>query len=120
MRVVAYTLSLTYVFSSAVASPVSTLRTSDVVRKRQTQAVVGKAAYIITNDGKQNAVAAIAINADGTLGDATLTSTGGSGSIAVDAKGQPAVPDALVGQSSLTIAGNVREYGPSKTTTDGD
>ncbi|KAF2183559.1 hypothetical protein K469DRAFT_690015 [Zopfia rhizophila CBS 207.26] len=75
------------------------------LRPRQAQnAATGKAIYFITNDA-QNAVVAMPINADGTLGDATLTATGGSGSTALDAKGQPAVPDALIGQSSLTIAG---------------
>lgn len=99
---------LASVASTAFASPISTSTKNVVIRKRQAQnAGNGKAAYIITNDEQKNAVAAIAINADGTLGDASMTETGGSGSIAVDADGKQAVPDALVGQSSLTIAGNV-------------
>ncbi|KAH7069563.1 hypothetical protein BKA63DRAFT_605974 [Paraphoma chrysanthemicola] len=66
---------------------------------------VGKAVYFLTND-KENAVVALPISADGTLSNGTMTKTGGAGSIALDAKMQPAVPDALVGQSSLTVAGN--------------
>ena len=68
--------------------------------------VVGKAVYFITNDDV-NAVAALPIGNDGTLSQGTVTETGGAGSIALDADKQPATPDALVGQSALTIAGNV-------------
>ncbi|KAF2265049.1 hypothetical protein CC78DRAFT_553171 [Lojkania enalia] len=64
-----------------------------------------KSVYLITNE-EENAVAAISINRDGRLGQASVTQTGGCGSVAVDAEGQPAVPDALIGQSALTIAGN--------------
>ncbi|KAI0382380.1 hypothetical protein F5Y04DRAFT_279670 [Hypomontagnella monticulosa] len=64
----------------------------------------GKAVYLITNDA-QNAVVALPISADGTLEKGTITPSGGKGSIALDAKGQPATPDALVSQSALTIAG---------------
>ncbi|KAH7070058.1 hypothetical protein FB567DRAFT_539749 [Paraphoma chrysanthemicola] len=67
---------------------------------------VGKAVYFLTND-KENAVVALPIGADGTLSNGTVTNTGGAGSIAIDgATMQPGVPDALVGQSSLTVAGN--------------
>jgi hypothetical protein len=69
--------------------------------------IAGKAVYFITNDQK-NAVGALPIGADGMLSNGTLTSTGGAGSNAVDgSNNQPAVPDALVSQSALTIAGNV-------------
>lgn len=96
------------ILASPISTPPSLSKKSVVIRKRQAEnAGNGKAAYIITNDEKQNAVAAITINPDGTLGDASVTETGGVGSIAVDADGKPAVPDALVGQSALTIAGNV-------------
>lgn len=101
-------LLIASIASTIVASPVSLSKKGVSIRRRQAQnGGNGKAAYVITNDEQQNAVAAISINADGTLGDATVTATGGSGSIAVDADGKPAVPDALVGQSALTIAGNV-------------
>ncbi|KAI1610839.1 hypothetical protein EDD36DRAFT_304840 [Exophiala viscosa] len=64
-----------------------------------------KAVYLITND-QQNAVAALPIAADGTLSAGTITLTGGAGSNAIDgATEQPATPDALIGQSALTIAG---------------
>jgi hypothetical protein len=66
----------------------------------------GKAIYMITND-KENAVVALPIGQDGTLSKGTVTKTGGCGSVAVNAMGQPATPDALVGQSALTMAGNV-------------
>ncbi|KAF2730288.1 hypothetical protein EJ04DRAFT_545820 [Polyplosphaeria fusca] len=64
----------------------------------------GKAIYVLTNED-DNAVAAISIQQDGTLGDACLTSTGGAGAVAVDADGKEATPDALISQSSLTVAG---------------
>lgn len=66
----------------------------------------GKAIYMITND-KENAVVALPIGQDGQLSKGTVTKTCGAGSIAVDADGKPATPDALVGQSALTMAGNV-------------
>ncbi|KAF2107066.1 hypothetical protein BDV96DRAFT_637826 [Lophiotrema nucula] len=94
--------------SGALAAPIANAPGSTVIQRRHQKAQQGvsngKAVYVITNED-QNAVAAIAIKADGTLGDACVAQTGGSGSVAVDAKGQPAVPDALVGQSSLTVAG---------------
>ena len=66
----------------------------------------GKAVYIISNE-KENQVLALPIDASGLLSQGTCTATGGAGSIAVDANNQPAVPDALVSQSALTVAGNV-------------
>lgn len=69
---------------------------------------VGKAIYFLTNDA-QNAVVALPIAADGTLSNGTVTATNGAGSNAIDGTtNQTSAPDALVGQSSLTIAGNVR------------
>ncbi|KAH6627942.1 hypothetical protein F5144DRAFT_653556 [Chaetomium tenue] len=68
-------------------------------------APVGKAIYILTND-ESNAVVALPIGPDGKLSAGTVTATDGAGSIALNADNQPATPDALVGQSSLTIAGN--------------
>ncbi|KAF1839538.1 hypothetical protein BDW02DRAFT_487001 [Decorospora gaudefroyi] len=66
---------------------------------------VGKAIYILTNDA-ENAVVAIPIGQDGMLSKGSVAKTGGAGSIAVDAMGQPAVPDPLISQSSLTLVGN--------------
>ncbi|KAL1592620.1 hypothetical protein SLS60_011036 [Paraconiothyrium brasiliense] len=66
----------------------------------------GKAVYVITN-AVQNAIAAMSISAKGTLSTAAITPTSGQGSVALNADGKPAVPDALVGQSALTIAGQV-------------
>lgn len=69
--------------------------------------VTGKAIYFLTNDA-QNAVVAMAVNPDGSLGESSITPTGGAGANSIDGMtGLPAVPDALVGQGALTIAGQV-------------
>jgi hypothetical protein len=69
----------------------------------------GKAVYFITNE-EQNAVVALPIGKDGKLSKGSITMTGGAGSIAIDgANGMPAVSDALIGQSSLTVVGNVSQ-----------
>ena len=66
-----------------------------------------KAIYFLTNDAV-NAVVALPITSDGTLSKGTITATGGNGSNAVGGKAmEPLTPDALVGQSALTISGNV-------------
>lgn len=65
---------------------------------------VGQAIYFMTNDA-ENSVVAIPIGSDGTLSGGVLTSTGGAGSNAVNADNKPAVPDALVSQSALTLVG---------------
>lgn len=67
---------------------------------------VGKAVYLITNEA-ENAVIALPIGADGKLSAGKMAKTGGTGSAAVNAEGKPETPDALVSQSSLTVAGNV-------------
>lgn len=73
----------------------------------------GRAIYFLTNDAN-NAVVSIPIAADGTLSEGTVTVTGGAGSNAINgANNMPAAPDALVAQSSLTIAGNVSLLHPS-------
>ncbi|KAK4938796.1 hypothetical protein LTR10_020803 [Elasticomyces elasticus] len=73
--------------------------------KSRSSSTSPKAVYLITND-QQNAVAAVPIAADGTLSAGTITLTGGAGSNVIDgATKQPAAPDALDGQSALTIAG---------------
>jgi hypothetical protein len=66
----------------------------------------GRAIYILTNDA-ENAVVAVPIGKDGMLSKGTVVKTGGAGLNSVDAMGQPAAPDALVGQSALTVVGNV-------------
>jgi len=66
---------------------------------------VGKAIYMLSNDA-ENAVVALPIGADGMLSQGKVVKTGGAGSVAVDADGKPATPDALVGQSALTVVGN--------------
>lgn len=70
---------------------------------------VGKAVYFITNEA-ENAVVALPIGRDGKISKGSKTNTGGSGSHSVDATGKPAMPDALVGQSALTVAGNVSHF----------
>ena len=70
-------------------------------------ATTGKAVYFITNDIQGNAVVALPIGSNGMLSKGSVTKTGGAGSIALGGETkQPAVPDALVGQSALTVAGN--------------
>ena len=65
------------------------------------------AIYFLTND-QTNAVVALPIAGDGTLSNGTVTPTGGAGSNSIDGKtNQPAISDALVGQSALTVAGQV-------------
>ncbi|ORY17277.1 hypothetical protein BCR34DRAFT_51332 [Clohesyomyces aquaticus] len=112
MHTSVHSLSLLLIAASAFAAPVepqvgaSARVSSTSIRRRQAQKVqTGKAVYFITNDA-ENAVVAMPIKADGTLGDATVTKTGGAGSNSIDgATKKAAVPDALVGQSSLTVAG---------------
>lgn len=70
----------------------------------------GKAVYFITNDAK-NAVAAVPIGDDGTLSGGSVTDTCGKGANSIDGMtNQPAAPDALVGQSAVSVAGQVRSY----------
>lgn len=67
----------------------------------------GKAAYLVTNDA-ENGIAAMHIDPNGMLSKGTVTPTGGSGSnVLVPGGTAKQAPDALVAQSSLTIAGNV-------------
>ena len=69
----------------------------------------GKAIYINVNNAQKNAVAAIKINADGTLGETSITETGGVGGSGVSGTtNQTAMPDSLFSQSALTVAGKVR------------
>ena len=67
---------------------------------------VGKAIYFLTNDA-ENAIVALPIGVDGMLTKGAVVKTGGAGSNSVDAMGQPAAPDGLVGQSASTVVGNV-------------
>jgi hypothetical protein len=68
----------------------------------------GRAVYMITNE-KNNAVVAVPIGQDGLLkAGGSSTATGGAGANGIDgANNQPAAPDPLFSQSSLTLAGNV-------------
>lgn len=78
-------------------------------KQRQCPETVGKAVYFLTNEA-ENAVVALPIGKDGKLSNGTITKTGGAGSIAVDgATNQPAIPDALISQSALVVAGNVSQ-----------
>ncbi|CAI6333001.1 unnamed protein product [Periconia digitata] len=65
----------------------------------------GKAVYAITNSAN-NAVVAIPIMADGTLGNGTLTATMGEGAVSVNAMGESVPTDALISQSAVTVAGH--------------
>lgn len=77
--------------------------------QQQGGAQAGKAVYFITN-GQENSVVALPIGNDGMLSKGSSTKTGGAGSIAISgATMEPGVPDALVGQSALTVVGNVSD-----------
>ncbi|KAG9769104.1 hypothetical protein KCU88_g6978, partial [Aureobasidium melanogenum] len=66
------------------------------------------AVYLLTNEA-DNAVVALPVAADGTLSLGKVTGTGGAGANSIGGTtNQPAAPDALIGQSALTVAGNVR------------
>lgn len=66
----------------------------------------GKALYLISNDA-ENQVVALPIGMDGKLAKGVSMATGGAGSNSIDGStNQPAVPDALVSQSAVTVAGN--------------
>ncbi len=81
-----------------------------------TTAFTGKAIYFLTNDA-DNAVVALPIGTDGTLSTGTVTKTGGAGSNAIDGDTkQKAMPDALVGQSALTVVGQVSGNSPTRAT----
>ncbi|KAK9233830.1 hypothetical protein V1525DRAFT_351249 [Lipomyces kononenkoae] len=68
-------------------------------------APVGKAIYFLTNEA-ENAIVAVPIGLDGKLSHGTVTFTGGAGSSSISASTMmPAGPDALISQSSVTIAG---------------
>ena len=75
-------------------------------RQMNQTATVGKAVYLITNE-QTNAVVALRVGPDGKLSPGTVTPTGGAGSVALNSQGEPAITDALVSQSALTVAGNV-------------
>ncbi|KAI0886970.1 uncharacterized protein GGS22DRAFT_187050 [Annulohypoxylon maeteangense] len=76
-----------------------------VVRQAEDCKTTGKAVYLITND-EANAIVAMPIKSDGTLGAGTVTPAGGKGSSSIDGMtNQPAGPDALLSQSALTVAG---------------
>jgi hypothetical protein len=65
------------------------------------------AIYFLTND-ESNAVVAVPIGNDGRLSGGSVTATGGAGSNSIDgATNDPAVPDPLIGQAALAVAGQV-------------
>jgi hypothetical protein len=106
-------LSFTFLASLSTAAPHQPPNsevqkgTGCPAQKQHNGVKVGKAVYFLTN-GAENAVVALPIGKDGKLTNGTSTETGGAGSAAIDAATkQPALPDALVGQSSLTVVGNV-------------
>lgn len=95
-------LSLAALSNLASAAPQSCQQ-----QQQQKQVTVGKAVYFMTNEA-ENAIVALPIGKDGMLSKGMVTKTGGAGSISIDgATMQPALTDALIGQSSLTVAGNV-------------
>lgn len=69
-------------------------------------AATGKAIYFLTNDA-ENAVVALPIGKNGMVSKGTVTKTGGKGAVSINgATMQPAVTDALVSQSALTVIGS--------------
>ena len=90
-------LALTLATSIASAAP----------HPQKQKATAGKAIYFLTNDA-ENAVVALPIGKDGMLAAGSVTKTGGAGSNSIDGMTKKAAaPDALVGQSALTVVGNV-------------
>lgn len=63
-----------------------------------------KAIYFITNTAN-NSVVALKIAADGTLGDGSITATGGAGMSAIG-NNAPSAPDSLFSQGAVQVAGN--------------
>lgn len=100
-------LSLTVFASLGASAPYQPIESRNWPSKYQGGVKVGKAIYFLTNEA-ENAVVALPIGKDGMLSAGTVTKTGGAGAMSVNAMtGQPATPDPLVGQSALTVAGNV-------------
>ena len=65
------------------------------------------AIFFLTND-QMNSVVAIPIGDGGMLSGGSVTATGGAGSNSIDgATNKAAAPDPLIGQSALTVAGQV-------------
>ena len=63
----------------------------------------------MTNEAN-NAIVAIPIGKDGMLSGGSMTATGGAGSNSIDGTTKkPAIPDPLIGQAALTVAGRVSE-----------
>lgn len=77
------------------------------LQQNPSPASTGRAIYFLTNDA-QNAVVALPIGNDGRVSKGTVTKTGGAGANSIDgATNQKAAPDALIGQSALTVVGRV-------------
>ncbi|KAF2634729.1 hypothetical protein P280DRAFT_511716 [Massarina eburnea CBS 473.64] len=93
------------------ASPIVSPNSASTIQHRHSEvqkaaSANGKAIYTITNAAENNAVVAVKIHANGTLGEASITDTGGNGSASVNVNGTRAMPDSLDSQSALTIAGH--------------
>ncbi|KAI1803084.1 hypothetical protein F4811DRAFT_526508 [Daldinia bambusicola] len=73
---------------------------------KPTAPMTGKAVYFLSNDN-ENSIVALPIQPDGTLKAGKRNPVNGVGSNTIDGSTkQPAAPDALVSQSSITISGN--------------
>lgn len=78
--------------------------------RETTTAESGRAIYMLTNS-QENAVVALPIADNGLLFGGTRTPTGGEGSALFNPMtNQSVATDALASQSSVTIAGNVRDH----------
>lgn len=65
------------------------------------------AIYFLTNE-KANSVVAVPIGQDGMLSGGMTTATQGAGSNSINGEtNEPAVPDPLIGQAALVVAGQV-------------
>ncbi|OAP57983.1 hypothetical protein AYL99_07073 [Fonsecaea erecta] len=74
--------------------------------KGHSQSAGARAIYFITNDASSS-VAAVPVSPNGLLSEGSLTPTGGDGGVSINgATGNPLLPDPLISQSSVTIAGN--------------
>lgn len=75
---------------------------------RPQQGPPGSAAYFLDNSPSGSSLVSLKIGSDHLLSDPVRTSTGGSGSIALNAAGgQPVAADSLQSQDSVVVSGNV-------------
>lgn len=66
-----------------------------------------KAAYFLDNDPAGSSIVALKIDGEGKVSDPVRTSTGGVGSIGVNATGFPNQADSLMSQGAVVVSGNV-------------